>query len=89
MEVICLEEEAFYKLIEKVVDRLKDKNPVIQERWLNEEQTKKLLNIRSKTTMQTLRDEGKIRYSQPHRKIILYDRDSIEDYLEQNAKNTF
>lgn len=36
MGIICLEEEAFYKLIEKVVDRLKDNNPIIQERWLNE-----------------------------------------------------
>lgn len=89
MEVICLEEEAFYNLIEKVVDRLKEKSPAVAERWLNEEQVKKLLNIKSKTTMQTLRDEGKIRYSQPHRKIILYDRDSIEAYLEQNAKDTF
>ena len=45
MEVICLEEEAFYNLIEKVVDRLKEKSPAVYDRWLNEEQVKRLLNI--------------------------------------------
>ena len=35
------------------------------------------------------RDEGKIRYSQPEKKIILYDVDSINDFLEKNSKDTF
>ncbi|RYZ84994.1 MAG: DNA-binding protein, partial [Proteobacteria bacterium] len=48
-----------------------------------------LLKIKSKTTLQKLRDEGKIRFSQPQKKLILYDRDSINTYLEQNAKKTF
>ena len=48
-----------------------------------------LLNVKSKTTMQKLRDEGRIRFSQPQKKIILYDRDSISTYLERNARNTF
>ena len=48
-----------------------------------------LLNIKSKTTLQKLRDEGKIRFSQPQKKIILYDRDSIDTYLQQHARNTF
>jgi hypothetical protein len=36
-----------------------------------------------------LRDEGKIRFSHPQKKIILYDRDSIGGYLEDNAQETF
>jgi hypothetical protein len=51
--------------------------------------TMQLLNIKSKTTLQKLRDEGKIRFSQPQKKIILYDRDSIDTYLQQHARNTF
>jgi hypothetical protein len=39
--------------------------------------------------MQKLRDEGKIRFSQPQKKIILYDRESISQYLEKNAKDIF
>jgi predicted site-specific integrase-resolvase len=47
------------------------------------------IGISSKTTLQKFRDEGRIRFAQPDRKIILYDRDSINEYLEKNAKGTF
>lgn len=89
MQVICLEEDAFYKLVEQVVARLKDANGEEKEKWLSDEQAMQLLNIKSKTTLQKLRDEGKIRFSQPQKKIILYDRNSILSYLDKNAKNTF
>ncbi|MEM6767521.1 MAG: helix-turn-helix domain-containing protein [Bacteroidota bacterium] len=48
-----------------------------------------ILTITSKTTLQKLRDEGKIRFSQPMKKLILYDRESILTYLEENAQETF
>ena len=88
MEVICLEDAAFYKLVENVVLRLKD---VHKEKiqWIGDEEAMQLLNIKSRTTLQKLRDEGKIRFSQPQKKIILYDRNSIDIYLENNARNTF
>ncbi|MBD2704668.1 helix-turn-helix domain-containing protein [Spirosoma sp. BT702] len=89
MEVICLEDEAFYVLVEQVVARLKERQGQEKEKWLSDEQAMQLLNIKSKTTLQKLRDEGRIRFSQPQKKIILYDRESIRAYLEQNAKNTF
>ncbi|RRA98607.1 helix-turn-helix domain-containing protein [Larkinella rosea] len=89
MEVICLHDEAFYILIEQVVARIKEKNGQQKEKWVSDEEAMKLLNIKSKTTLQKLRDEGKIRFSQPQKKIILYDRDSINSYLEQNSRNTF
>lgn len=88
MEVICLEDKAFYALVEEVVKRLKEKLSVT-EKWVSDEKVMKMLNIKSKTTLQKLRNEGKIRYSQPQKKIILYDRDSINEYLEKNARNTF
>lgn len=89
MEVICLHDEAFYVLIEQVVARLSEKNHKEKEKWIDDEQAMELLKIKSKTTLQKLRDEGRIRFSQPQKKIILYDRSSIDTYLEQNAKNTF
>ena len=89
MQVICLEERAFYSLVEQVVARLKETNNETQQKWVSDDQAMVLLNIKSKTTLQKLRDEGKIRFSQPQKKIILYDRDSIDDYLEQNARNVF
>ncbi len=89
MQVICLEEAAFYTLIEQVVARLKETHNEEKEKWISDEQAMQLLNIKSKTTLQKLRDEGKIRFSQPQKKIILYDRDSIDTYLQQHARNTF
>lgn len=89
MQVICLEEKAFYELVEQVVLRLKEKNNVVRDKWVSNDEAMRLLNIKSKTTLQKLRDEGRIRFSQPERKIILYDRDSIDAYLEKNSKDIF
>lgn len=89
MEVICLETQAFYALIENVVERLEKKGAAKEERWVGTDDAMALLNIRSKTTLQKLRDEGKIRFSQPEKKLIVYDRESISAYLEKNARETF
>ena len=89
MQVICLEEAAFYTLIEQVVARLKETHGEAKEQWISDEQAMQLLNVKSKTTLQKLRDEGRIRFTQPQKKIILYDRASISEYLEHHARNTF
>ncbi len=89
MEVICLENEAFYALIEEVVQRLKEKNSVKEDKWISGEEAMQKMRIKSKTTLQRLRDEGRIRFTQPDKKNILYDIDSINEYLEKHAKETF
>ncbi|MFT3909738.1 MAG: helix-turn-helix domain-containing protein [Ferruginibacter sp.] len=89
MNIICLEEDAFYALIDKVVHRIKEHNKIQEDKWLSPEETMFKLRIKSKTTLQKLRDEGKIRFTQPEKKIILYDCDSINQYLEKHAKSTF
>lgn len=89
MEVICIEDTAFYALIEQVVLRLQAQREVVPDQWVGDKEAMRLLNIKSKTTLQKLRDEGKIRFSQPQKKIILYDRDSIAAYLDHHARETF
>jgi hypothetical protein len=89
MEVICLQDEAFYQLVEEVVERLKEKQDISQEKWVSQERAMELLNVKSRTTIQKLRDTGAISYSQPQKKIILYDYDSIMSYLETHRKSTF
>lgn len=88
MQVICLEEQAFYTLLEEVVERLKSTQQHV-DKWVDQQEAMRLLNIKSRTTLQKIRDEGKIRFSQPEKRIILYDRESINTYLEQHAKETF
>jgi len=89
MEVICLEDDAFYELINQVMERIKEKHGARVDRWVSAEEAMQKLRITSKTTLQKLRDTGAIRFSQPAKKIILYDTYSIEEYLEKNAKATF
>lgn len=89
MEVICLQDQAFYELIEQVVKRVKENNGIKEDKWISPEEAMQKLRISSKTTLQKLRDEGKIRFSQPEKKLILYDIDSINTYLEKHVKETF
>ena len=89
MEVICLHDEAFYELVEQVVERMREKHKLPQEKWVSQERAMELLNVKSRTTIQKLRDTGAISYSQPQKKIILYDYDSIMSYLETHRKSTF
>lgn len=88
--MICLEDKAFYSLIDEVVERIREQKPEVRlDKWISKEEAMHLLRISSKTTLAMLRNNGKIRYSQPQKKIILYDRESIEDYIEKNAKDPF
>lgn len=89
MEVICLESEALFSLVEQVVERIKEKNNITHDKWIDGETAMKLLGIKSKTTLQNMRDNGKIRFTQPKKKIILYDRDSIMEFLDNKAQDTF
>lgn len=89
MEVICLQDEAFYSLIEVVVQRIKEKHGVKDDRWISSQEAMRQLRISSKTTLLKLRNEGCIRFSHPEKKIVLYDRNSIDEYLEKHVKEPF
>ncbi|MDW3191255.1 MAG: helix-turn-helix domain-containing protein [Cytophagales bacterium] len=89
MKVILIEEEAFYELIERVVSRIEDKHKKQSQKWLTPKQAMQALGVKSTTTLQRYRDEGKIRYTQPSKKVILYDPKSIEEFLVSNVKNTY
>jgi hypothetical protein len=91
MEVICFEDRAFYAMIDKLEAYIDSKKPKQSQgdKWVSGEEAMRMLRITSKTTLQKFRDEGKIRYSQPEKKIILYDADSIRDFIEDFTYETF
>ncbi|MCO5946714.1 helix-turn-helix domain-containing protein [Mucilaginibacter flavidus] len=89
MNVICIENTAFYALIDTVIARIKEKQNNSADKWISTDEAMTMLRITSKTTLQKLRDEGKIRASQPGKRTVLYDRDSIIDYLEDFTYETF
>ena len=72
-----------------MTDIIKEKHNVKGDKWISTEEAMQKLRISSKTTLQKLRDEGKIRFSQPEKKHIVYDVDSINDCFEKNAKEPF
>lgn len=90
MNVICIEEKAFYTLLDRVFKYVESKmEQDTPDNWMDKKEAMQLLRIKSATTLQKLRDEGKIRFSQPERKHIVYDRDSINDYLEAHVIEPF
>lgn len=89
MNVIHIEEETFFELIEMVVARLSDKFEVPNDKWIDGDEAMRLLRIKSLTTLQKYRDEGKIEFSQPSKKVILYNRFSIEEFIEKHKQVIF
>jgi len=87
MEIITLEDKAFFALVDEVVKRIKDQQGIKEDKWISGEEAMNKLRISSKTTLQKFRDTGVIRFSQPEKKIILYDTDSINAFLDKNAKD--
>lgn len=89
LEIICLESEAFYKLLESVIQQLKPTQSTLTDKWISGSEAMRMMRIKSKATLQKMRDEGRIRLTQPEKKIILYDADSIRDYFEDFVYEPF
>jgi hypothetical protein len=89
LEIICLESEAFFKLLDEVIKRLRPSQPGTKDKWISGPEAMRMMRIKSKATLQKMRDEGVIRFSQPEKKIILYDVDSILAYLDDFVYEPF
>ncbi len=50
MEVICLEDAAFFNLFERVINHVKEKPGAKPDKWISGEEAMKMLRITSKTT---------------------------------------
>jgi hypothetical protein len=57
--------------------------------WVSTEEAMNILHLKSKTSMQKLRDSGALIFSQPMKKVILYKYESILEYLENHSHKTF
>ena len=78
-----------YDALRSVVETIRkeireDNNP-----WVDTDEAMGILKIKSKTTLQELRDEREIVFSQPRKKHILYNRTSILAYIEKHKSKTF
>jgi hypothetical protein len=57
--------------------------------WITQDEVKELLSIKSSTTIQAMRDRGLIEFTQPMKKLILYRRSSVLEYLENHSQKPF
>ena len=89
LEIICLESAAYYKTIETLLERFKLTQKQEQDKWISGSEAMRMLRIKSRATLQKMRDEGRIRYSQPEKKILLYDTESILAYIEDFVYEPF
>ena len=89
IEIICVETEAFYELLEEVIKYFKEKEPKTEDEWISPSEAMKMLRIKSRGTLQKLRDEGRVRFTQPEKRIILYDRNSIRNLLDDFVYEPF
>ncbi|MEM6697644.1 MAG: helix-turn-helix domain-containing protein, partial [Bacteroidota bacterium] len=80
----------FFELVDKVVSYLEQAQGKEAEKvWLDSTEAKKLLGLKSSTSLSNLRSNGLIEYSHPSKKVILYKRESILAYLEKHSHKTF
>lgn len=58
--------------------------------WISSEEAMNLLRLKSKTSLQKIRDSGLIEISKPlGNKIILYKQQSIIDFIESKSQKPF
>ena len=88
-DVIHIKSDALRALAEKLYAHICEKYMINGYKYVPTEEAMKMLGISSKATLQKLRDEGKIVYSQHMTKVIMYSVESINEYLDKHAKNTF
>lgn len=85
MEVISIEEQSFYELLDKLYERFEEKHGKQESEWVDEAEAMKILNIRSKSTLSSYRNQDLIRFSQQSRKLILYYKPSLLSFIESHA----
>ena len=94
MELIVFEKEAYYKMLGEISNMFKIAVKEIKQEftgnqkendWINLEEAKNLLDVKSKTKMQQLRNHGSILFTKYGKK-IKYSKKSILDYLSTNVQ---
>lgn len=88
MEVIVIESKAFQELLNQLVERLQPTEKELNK-WIDGKEAMEILHINSKSTLQKMRDNGEIEFSKINDRTILYNRFSIEEFIESKKSKTF
>lgn len=85
-EVIIIESKAFYALLQKAVEQIQPKE---RDKWIDGKECMEMLHIASKSTLQKHRDNGDFEFSKINAQTILYNRFSVEEFIESRKSETF
>jgi hypothetical protein len=89
LEIICLESPAFEMLIQRLVTHIKQMHDIQEDEFVSPEEAMRLLRISSKTTLSAYKNKGFLKFSMVSRKIILYSRTSIREFLSKREQSNF
>lgn len=86
-QVLIIKRKDLEDIITEMVEKIHPKEP---DRWVTAETAKSILKC-GNTTLYHLRTKGEISFVQneDHRKLIVYDRNSLMSYMERNLKKAF
>jgi len=89
MDVIVISSEAYKMLVAEIEKIVRETVHVVahpKSDWIGEKEALNLLGVKSKTTLQNLRDSQEFKFSK-HGRIIRYSYESILEFLERNSKH--
>ena len=76
-------------LAQRLAELIKEKLGIQSTEYINEQEVMNITGLKSKGAILKLRQEGKIRYVQPYKRIIMYDKKSVLDFLSKHVKEPF
>ena len=85
--ILIADEETFYRLLTEFVERYQAANKK-EKIWLTKDETLALLGV-SASTLAKLRKEQAVIFSKIASKNILYNRESLLNYIKKNSYETY
>jgi uncharacterized NAD(P)/FAD-binding protein YdhS len=89
MDVIVINSDAYKMLVAEIRKTVRETVHEVahpKSDWIGEKEAMDLLGVKSKTTLQNLRDSQEFKFSK-HGRIIRYSNKSILEFLERNSKH--
>ena len=89
MDVIVLSSEAYRMMLAEIRKPVRETVHEVahpKSDWIGEKEAMDLLGVKSKTTLQNLRDSQEFKFSK-HGRIIRYSNQSILEFLERHSKH--
>ena len=89
MNVIVINSDAYKMLVSEIRKTVRETVHEVahpKSDWIGEKEAMDLLGVKSKTTLQNLRDSQEFKFSK-HGRIIRYSNKSILEFLERNSKH--